>query len=156
VFAASAGTKEWDPCWASPLSQPPSCTLCHHPHDFHVELMRGMKVLFKSRASWLRLVLNMRQIHLCQTAILTNSITEPAVHARSVSSTCKCRLVWDKPPLPFAYQNRFWEAYFWLSRHVYRMSFSIDDLPAMIRRRMMRRIVLKFLCPAIDCRSDVS
>lgn len=79
---------------------------CHHPDDFHVELMRGMKDMCKSRGLWLRLVLNMRQIHHCQTAILTNGITESAVHAGSVSSTCKCRLLRDRPQLPFACQNR--------------------------------------------------
>lgn len=59
--------------------------------------------MYKSRGLWLRLVLNMRQIHHCQTAFLTNNITESVVHARSVSETCKSKLVRDAPPLPFAY-----------------------------------------------------
>lgn len=60
-----------------------------------------------SRGLWFRFILNMRQVHHDQTALLTNSITESAVHTRCVSSTCKWWPVRDRPPLPFASHNQF-------------------------------------------------
>lgn len=71
--------------------------LCDHPHGSHVELMRGMRAVCKSRGWSSRRALNMRQIYHCQTATLTNSITEPAVRARCVSATCKFKPVRNMP-----------------------------------------------------------